>query len=77
MLNVLNAVYVVTRCLIGLILLVTPILYTFLRLAEKIGPPNLEEAFAIGAVLWFIGIFGCLIAMDFSVKEEQEGEEEN
>ena len=44
--------------LLGVIFILMPIAYTFLRLTTKIGPENTDGACALGILLW---IFGLLI----------------
>lgn len=42
---------------LGVIFILMPIAYTFLRLADKIGPQDDQEAAVVlGMVLWIIGL---------------------
>lgn len=42
--------------ILGIIFFLSPLAYTFLRLADMVGPANQDTAVAIGIVFWFAGI---------------------
>lgn len=44
------------RLILGTVFFLTPIAYTFLRLAGLIGPEDKDEAVILGIVLWVVGI---------------------
>lgn len=64
----------VVSIVLGVIFFLSPLAYTFLRLAEVIGPKQAGDAVMIGIIMWFIclSVGALLFALAIDLKNNKK-----